>query len=487
MVLNHAETERVTSFAAEQETAIVVVQGLGFVGTAMTAALVGARRPDGAPCFSVIGVDLDNEHGRRRIEKINQAQPAVLSSDEKIDEAIREGWVEGRLLATSSKTAYAVADIVVVDINLDVEKKYVEDRLKYSVDLSTYEEAIEDVARHVREEVLVVIESTVPPGMTEKVIYPIFERVFTERALDVENFSLVHSYERVMPGANYLKSITDYYRVFAGMSPSASDKARAFFEQFINVKDFPLTELEAPRASELSKVLENSYRAMNIAFIQEWTEFAEEAGVNLFDVLRAIKKRSTHNNIMAPGFGVGGYCLTKDSLLADWARTSLFDSRSHLEMSVAAVETNDRMPMHTFRLLKEAVGDLNGKTIALLGVSYLNDVADTRHSPAGPFYDACIAGEAEVLLHDTFVFFWDEKAAHVETDLQKLSLGSPQIVIFTVRHSEYLRLEAEELFQLFPHTELIIDANNLISDEKAAVLRSRGLRVLGVGKGHWEL
>ena len=480
------ESDRITSFATKNTLATVVVQGLGFVGTAMVAALSNAQYPDGAPCFKVIGVDINTEQGQAKINQINQGKPAIVSSDHNIDTAIKKAWQEGRLMATASLDAYLHADIVVVDINLDVDKSYDADSLNYDVDLSTYTRAIADVAQRIKEDTLVIIESTVPPGMTEEIVYPIFQTAFEQRGIEIQQLCLVHSYERVMPGANYLKSITDYYRVFAGITPAASNKARTFFEQFINVEDFPLTELASPRASELSKVLENSYRAMNIAFIQEWTEFAEEAGINLFEVLQAIKKRHTHNNIMAPGFGVGGYCLTKDSLLADWSKTNIFGSTTHLEKSIAAVQTNDRMPLHAFRLLQHAVGSLDNKKVALLGVSYLNDVADTRSTPADRFYDACASAGAELLLHDSLVRYWPEKKLEVSNDLKAIGEQKPDVVIFAVRHTEYLQLSAETLHDLFPSAQAIVDANNLIDDEKAAYLNGKNIQMVGVGKGHWK-
>lgn len=464
----------------------VVVQGLGFVGTAMVAALSIAQHSDGTPCFKVIGVDVDSEQGQRKVSKINAGKPAIVSSDHNIDQAIQCGWGEERLMATTLVDAYQYADVLVIDINLDVQKWYDKNELEYDVDLSIYRKAIESVAETIKENALVIVESTVPPGMTEEVIYPIFEAAFERRGLDILKLSLVHSYERVMPGANYLKSITDYYRVFAGMTPSASLKARRFFEQFINVDEYPLTELASPRASEISKVLENSYRAMNIAFIQEWTEFAEEAGVNLFEVLKAIKRRATHSNIMAPGFGVGGYCLTKDSLLADWSKTNLFGSASHLEKSIAAVHTNDQMPLHSFGLLKKALGSLENTSIALLGVSYLNDVADTRSSPADTFYEACMAEGANMLLHDSFVSYWPERKLKVSNELEAIGAQNPEVVIFAVRHSEYLQIDAESLYRLFSSAKVIVDANNIISDEKASCLSGKNIRLIGVGKGHWK-
>ena len=120
-----------------------------------------------------------------------------------------------------------------------------------------------------------------------------------------------------------------------GVIDKSVKKTKNFLTSF---KDFPLSELHSTNASEISKVLENSYRSTNIAFIKEWTKFAESANVNLFEVINSIKLRDTHNNIMYPGFGVGGYCLTKDALLADWSYRNLFNNSDHLNMSINSVE-----------------------------------------------------------------------------------------------------------------------------------------------------
>ena len=129
----------------------------------------------------------------------------------------------------------------------------------------------------------------------------------------------------------------------------------------------------------MAKVLENSYRAMNIAFIVEWSRFAEEAGVNFYEIIDAIRMRPTHKNIMYPGIGVGGYCLTKDPLLASWSRKNLFNGSGNLEQSEMGVRINDNMPSYAFDFMKRAfkINSLNKKNILLLGVSYRSDVGDT--------------------------------------------------------------------------------------------------------------
>ena len=123
-----------------------------------------------------------------------------------------------------------------------------------------------------------------------------------------------------------------------------------FFVRLSSTDEYPLTRLGNTHATEMAKVLENSYRAMNIAFMVEWSRFAEEAGVDIYEVVNAIRMRPTHKNIMLPGLGVGGYCLTKDPLLASWARMNLFGSDEPLDQSETGVHINDQMPILCFSI-----------------------------------------------------------------------------------------------------------------------------------------
>jgi UDP-N-acetyl-D-mannosaminuronate dehydrogenase len=189
---------------------------------------------------------------------------------------------------------------------------------------------------------------------------------------------------------------------------------------------------------------------------------------------------------MAPGFGVGGYCLTKDSLLADWAYSTLFESDKRLDMSLSAINTNDMMPSFTVDLLKREMPDLRGKHVTVLGVSYLNDVADTRYSPSELFYDLCEKEGAVMQLHDPLVSYWVEKDTSVHTSIDELRTLKHDAAIFVVRHSDYLAMTADDILSALPGVSLVIDAFNIITDATAEALRERGVKVLGIGKGHWS-
>ena len=148
--------------------------------------------------------------------------------------------------------------------------------LSYDVDLNNFKSAIKAIASNCNEGVLILVETTVPPGTCEKIIKPIVKDEFLRRNLSYEKVYIAHSYERVMPGPNYIDSIQNFYRVYSGVNEKSADYAEKFLKTIISTEKFPLTRLKGTNATEMAKVLENSFRAMNIAFIVEWSRFARK-------------------------------------------------------------------------------------------------------------------------------------------------------------------------------------------------------------------
>ncbi|MCD6220116.1 nucleotide sugar dehydrogenase, partial [Candidatus Calescamantes bacterium] len=412
--------------------------------------------------------------------------------------------------ATWHEKAYEVADIVVVDIQLDATKpKFGSAEIGYC-DTRAFESAIKQLGEHIKPDCLVLVETTVPPGTCKSIVKPILEEEFKKRGIDIEKYPprIAHSYERVMPGANYVNSIRDFWRTYAGIDEDAGNRAETFLRRVINTKEYPLSRLRDTNASELAKTMENSFRATNIAFIYEWTLLAEEIGINLWEVVESIRVRPTHRNIMAPGLGVGGYCLTKDPVLAHWSYKNIFklnrannDSvlghwstwekfKEHvgLPMSVEAVNINDLMPMHSADLTQEALGgELNGKKVLILGASYLKDIGDTRHSPSETLWNALKERGASPYVHDPLVKVWPEiPSAKVEKDLWE-SMRGKDAIIFAVPHREYLRLSPEKVVEAVGKPCAIIDTQNILNDEEIKAYLKLGCEVRGVGKGHIKL
>ena len=467
---------------------VVAVQGLGFVGSAVAGAIAGSKDSSGAPQFFVIGVDLPMPESYWKVAKLNEGLVPFDSPDPDLAAYVYEAVYESRnLFTTVLDQAYSLADVIIVDIPLDVEDRAIQHPSDLTLQLGGFEAAVRAIGRNMRPDALVLVETTVPAGVCERIVQPILNEERGKRGIDGPLY-LAHAYERVMPGPNYLNSIRQMWRTFAGINNDSSIKARKFLSSFIDVESYPLWELEDTNSSELSKLLENSYRAMNIAFIYEWTLLAEQIGVNLFEVVDSIRvRKGTHDNIRFPGFGVGGYCLPKDSLLAQWSSTSLFNTDVVLNLTLEALKVNDRMPLHTLDLLTELVsGDLSGKKIVVCGVAYLPGVPDTRSSPTELLVMELIKKHAIVEVHDPYVITWPEMPdIQVSQDLAE-SLKDADGIIFAVPHREYLDLLPEKLFENILTKPIIVDAQNILTDDKAALLHTEGYRLAGVGKGHWR-
>jgi len=484
--ISASQLEKSVADHVRQGQKIVVVQGLGFVGTAVAAALSAANDASGQPAFFVIGVDLSIDRNRLKIDALNRGESPIQSPDSELPQLIRNAvLLRQNLCATSVEEAYMFADVIVVDVQLDIRDRTAHSEIE--VNLKSYEAAIQTVGRLMKPDALVVIETTVPMGTCEKIVKPILEKARKARGIQSPLF-LAHAYERVMPGPSYIRSIRQFYRTFSGIDAPSRKKVREFLESFIDTENFPLAELSEPTSSELAKLLENSYRAANIAFIHEWTLLAEKIGVNLFEVIRSIRvRKGTHDNMREPGFGVGGYCLTKDSLLAQWGAKHLFKTKIALKTTLQALKVNYEMPLHTLELLKELFPKgLKKKTIGVCGISYLPELADTRNSPSELFVDALQKAGARVLAHDPFVKNWNERPrigrCSELTDLIRACDG----IVLTTPHQLYTQLPAKTLIENRTAPLAIVDAQNIVSDEKARAYHEAGHRILGVGKGHWR-
>jgi UDP-N-acetyl-D-mannosaminuronate dehydrogenase len=276
---------------------------------------------------------------------------------------------------------------------------------------------------------------------------------------------LAHSYERVMPGRHYVASVRDFWRVCSGMSPAARERVVRFLSEVLNVEQYPLTVLDRPVESETCKVIENSYRATILAFMDEWSLFAERNGIDLVKVIDAIKVRPTHSNLLFPGPGIGGYCLPKDGALGLWAYNNLLpahndgshhstvlDSRASgpslvahgnchdpsapspvpsaysrdsafatphsaiisnpLPLTEAAININDTRGLHAAGLVVEALRaqgrPVGGAPVLLCGASYREDVGDTRYSGSELIARRLAELGADIRVHDPYLDHWYE-------------------------------------------------------------------------------
>ncbi|MCC5865169.1 MAG: nucleotide sugar dehydrogenase [Wenzhouxiangella sp.] len=455
----------------------VCVQGLGFVGSAMATAVALADDAQGEPIYDVFGVDLPSPAGQKRVDAINAGRFPFETSDPKLQPAVARASARGNLRATTDASVYGKADIIVVDVHLDIPFRDDEPQLQFE----GFEKALRTIGQWMQPHALVIVETTVPPGTCQKVVVPVLSETFRQRGLDPADLLVAHSYERVMPGKEYLDSVINFWRVYSGHTEAAADQCEAFLSDVINVKDYPLTRLSSTTASETAKVMENTYRAANIAFICEWTRYAEKVGIDLYEVVGAIQKRPTHANIRYPGLGIGGYCLTKDPSFAPAAARQLFGLSLEFPFSRLAVTESAAMPHHGVARLTELLGgSVVGKRILMCGVSYRQDVADTRYSPSETVYRELVGKGANVDFHDPFVSWWDELDCAVPDKLP--CPDDYDAVLFAIPHAEYKALDLAEWISDKNNT-LVLDAYLVFSAEQRRAFRQKGVRMEAIGVG----
>jgi nucleotide sugar dehydrogenase len=475
------------SSARKDGAEVVLVLGLGFVGTAVAANLArtksGTRRT-----FFVIGLDLDNAPGREKVARLDEGRSPTYANDPSLEKVISAaaGAEPKNLVGTTDPRAIALADVVVSCINLDLKREPGQTE-ELAMPIDAYASAMRMVGTHMRPGTLVCVESTLPLGMCDRVLYPALCEAQTARGVDVkkEPPRLAYCYERVMPGPDYLDSVNNFWRAYAGVDERSAEGARAFLSKYVDVAKFPLWKHKTIRAAEMGKLLENSYRATNIAFIEEWSKLAEDVGVDLFDVIRSIRlRKGTHDNMMWPGLGVGGYCLTKDAMLAAYGAENLLDVEAALPFSRSAILTNERMPLRAVDAVREHfAGDLHGKKAVLFGVTYRAGVADTRSSPSEIVARALIAAGAQVEAYDPLVPRWDEMPEiRMHADAQSVARGA-DIAVICLPDPLYKDFLPALLASSLKRGAIVVDPWNMVADAVGATLAKNGVALFVFGRG----
>ena len=210
---NISDKKNIDSFLLiNKNKKIICVQGLGFVGAVMSLVCANSKNNE----YVVIGIDLPNKDNLWKINSLNEGHFPIESSDKKVYEYYKKALKKKSFYATYDPYIYSLADIIIVDINLDVQKKSNEigDLLNFDVSLNNFKKGINSIAERCKEDILLLVETTVPPGTCKKIIYPLFKRIFKKRKISIKNFKLGHSYERVMPGPGYLDSIINFIEFF---------------------------------------------------------------------------------------------------------------------------------------------------------------------------------------------------------------------------------------------------------------------------------
>jgi len=510
------EFEKLSNLVAkerEKEREIVVVMGLGFVGAVMAGVVADCvDKASGNPNKYVIAMQRPSERSFWKIPLFNRGISPVKAEDPEVEPLINRCVTQKKTLsATFTYDALRLADVLVVDVQCDFLKEDLGDLRTGHADITALEESFRIIGKKIDPKCLVLIETTVPPGTTEYIAYPIIKKSFKKRGLDDEPL-LAHSFERVMPGKDYVKSVRDFWRVCSGINQQSRERVVKFLSEVLNVDKFPLTVLDRPLESETCKIVENSYRATILAFLNEWSLFAETNGVDIIKVIDAIKIRPTHSNIIFPGPGIGGYCLPKDGGLGLWAYKHLMGFENDIfKITPEAININDTRGLHAAQLVRDAMRNM-GRTVAasqvaLLGVSYREDVGDTRYSGSEIIIRKLTEMGAEVKAHDPYVRHWweiekqetypaagkswsrffrnqDQLNEFQMTPDLRIALRDADAVVLAVRHKPYLKLKAEEVVDMAGGPLAVVDCFGILSDEQIEGYFELGCEVKGLGRGH---
>ena len=509
------EAKRLQAIVRDQRALgreIVVVMGVGFVGAAMAAVVADTEDENGEPTKFVIGMQRPSTRSYWKIPLLNRGMAPVQSEDEELEPMIARCVNEKKTLtATFTYEALKLADVVVSDVQCDYLKDSFGNVRDGQTDMAALESSLEIVAQHIPADTLVIIETTVAPGTTEQVAYPIMRKVFRKRGIQSDPL-LAHSFERVMPGKEYVASIRDFWRVCSGINEEATRRVEKFLREVVNTEEYQLTVLDRPIESETAKIIENSFRATILAFLDEWSIFAERNGVDLIKVIEAIKVRPTHNNIIFPGPGIGGYCLPKDGGLGMWAYRHIHGFEDDIfKITPLAIDINDTRALHVAQLTRDAMRNMSrplaAAEILVLGASYREDVGDTRNSGSELVVRRLTEMGAEMRVHDPYVQHWwefekqDEYPSpthglkrffrnqdslvelRIEQDLKK-ALAGADAVIFAVRHRPYLDLDPDEVVETAGGPLAVIDCFGILDDEMIKRYFELGCEVKGLGRGH---
>ena len=510
------EFERIASLAEtarEEGKEIVVVMGVGFVGAVMAAIIADTvDKKTGKPGKFVIGCQRPSVRSYWKIPLLNRGVSPVKAEDPEVDPMIARCVLDKKtLIGTYNSDCLKLADCVVVDVQCDYTKKDLGNMRTGEAEMEALKATVKTIGEKVPPDCLTLIETTVAPGTTEFVAWPIMKKAFAERGIETEPL-LAHSFERVMPGREYVSSIRDFWRVCSGCNEQARQRVEKFLREVLNTEEFPLTVMDRPIESETTKIVENSYRATILAFLDEWSLFAERNGVDLIKVIKAIKVRPTHSNIIFPGPGIGGYCLPKDGGLGYWAYKHILGFDDDIfKISTTAIDINDTRSLHVATLTKGALESMNqqvaGAVVLLCGASYRQDVADTRYSGSEVVVRKLTEMGAEMRVHDPYLeqwpeleqqdtypapghswsrFFQNQKGLvniQVQSDLAE-ALAGAQAIILAVTHTPYLELDPDKIVEWAGGPLAVIDCFGILDDERILRYIKLGCEVKALGRGH---
>ncbi len=407
----------------------VAVIGLGYVGLPLAMAFAEKG-------FNVLGIDTDAQ----RIERIKNLESYITD-------------VPSSLLAkVTSKKAFHVStdfslleqvDVVIICVPTPLKRKY-------TPDISFILSAVKSITRHLRKDMLVVLESTTYPGTTRELIKPELEKSGLKAGKD---FYIAFSPERIDPG-NKKFNVAEIPKVVGGLTPACTELSVLLYGQVMD----QVYRVASCDAAEMTKLLENSFRIVNIGWINEIAQMCHALNIDVWEVIDAAKTKPFGFMPFYPGLGVGGHCIPEDPLYLYWKAKHYDFSCKFIKL---AADTNHQMPAYAVSRLKAMMGGSFKKAkVLVLGATYKKDVKDLRKSPAVRLIEL-LRKETEVDYYDPLIPFLKLEGLDIKgIELTAASLKKYKVVVVAVDHS------AVDYDLIFKHARLIFDTRNVYKDKK---------------------
>jgi UDP-N-acetyl-D-glucosamine dehydrogenase len=415
-----------------KKEATVGVIGLGYVGLPL--AMEFAKNG-----YKVIGLDTDKE-------KINNLLNGNSYVTDVSNESIKEVLSKKKFLPTYDFGKIQEVDVVIICVPTPLRKTK-------DPDISYILSALNEIKRNFHRDLLIILESTTYPGTTEELIKKEIEDMGYKVG---EDFYLCFSPERVDPGNKKFK-IKNTPKVIGGVTPKCLELGYLLYSSIIDYV-FPVS---SPRVAEMAKLLENTFRAVNIALVNELSMMCDRMGIDIWEVVEAASTKPFGFMTFYPGPGIGGHCIPLDPQYLSWKAKSYNFYNRFIEL---ASDINSNMPRYVLSKISEALNYhkncLNGSKILILGMAYKKDVSDIRESPSLEIYSLLKKQKANVEYNDPYVNqFYDENGILVRpVPLDYSSLNKYDCVVLCTDHSSY------DYEKIFVNSKLIVDTRNAFKD-----------------------
>ncbi|MFD1037173.1 nucleotide sugar dehydrogenase [Virgibacillus byunsanensis] len=417
------------------KTATLGVVGLGYVGLPLAVEKAKAG-------FKTIGFDVQES----KVEMVKLGENYI---GDVVNEDLAAIVKSGLLSATTNFDQVAKADCVCICVPTPLDEHQ-------QPDTSYIEASAKSIVPYMHKDMLIVLESTTYPGTTEELLKPILE---TSGLKCGEDFFLAFSPERVDPG-NLIYKTKNTPKVVGGITPQCTEVGAALYESILEA---PIHKVSSPAIAEMEKILENTYRNINIGLVNELAILSNKMGINFWEVIDAAKSKPYGFQAFYPGPGLGGHCIPLDPYYLSWkAREYGF----HTSMIESSMMVNDRMPEYcaerASKILNRHKKAMNGSRVLVLGVTYKQDMADYRESPAIRVIEQIEKEGAEVVYYDPYVQKYRERGnvKHSESELTANLIEGSDLIIVTAAHTNVDYSFVQQ------HAKAIFDTKNAMKDLK---------------------